>query len=104
MYVVCVTIKVKPEFIEPFKAATLLNHQGTRRDEPGNVRWDFLQAEDEPTRFFLYEVYKTKEDFTKHQQMPHYFQWREACAEMMAEPRVGLRYINISPADQDWNA
>lgn len=104
MYVVCVTIKVKPEFIEPFRAATLLNRQGTRTTEPGNVRWDFLQAEDDPGRFFLYEAYKTKEDFTRHQQTAHYLAWRETCADMMAEPRVGVKHFSISPVEADWNS
>ncbi len=103
MYVVCVTIHVKPEFVDQFIAATLDNATNTRALEPGNVRWDFLQAEDNPTHFFLYEVYKTKEDFPKHQQMEHYLRWRTAVQDWMAEPRVGFRYANIAPADQAWD-
>jgi len=103
MYVVCVTIHVKPEFVDQFIAATLDNARNTRMLEPGNVRWDFLQAEEDPNRFFLYEAYKAKEDFPKHQQMDHYLRWRALVQDWMAEPRIGIRHHSIVPADDDWN-
>ncbi len=103
MYVVCVQVHVKPEHIDEFIQATRENYEGTRKYEPGNVRWDLLQSEEDPTRFFIYEVYKTKEDFPKHQETPHYQQWRAAVAPWMAEPRVGVKYVNVYPTDKIWN-
>ncbi len=103
MYVVCVTIRVKDEFVDQFIEASLDNQSNTRKLEAGNVRWDFLQAEDDPTRFFLYEVYRSKDDFPVHREMPHYLRWRERVEAYMAEPRVGLRYHNIAPMDDHWN-
>jgi len=103
MYIVCVQVHVKPDFIAPFIAASRDNHLATRRDESGNVRWDFLQSEEDPTRFAIYEVYRTKEDFPIHQQTPHYLRWKTAVADWMAEPRVGLKYANLFPSDADWN-
>ena len=91
MYVVSVTIFVKPEFVEQFIEATLDNARNTRR-EAGNVRFDVLQAEEDPTRFLLYEAYKTKEDFPKHHQTAHYQRWKETVADWMAQPRVGVRH------------
>ena len=44
MYVVAVTVWVKPEFIQQFIEASLDNARNSRK-EPGNIRWDFLQAE-----------------------------------------------------------
>ena len=104
MYVVCVQVHVKPEHVDDFIRATRDNHENTRKLEPGNLRWDCLQAEDDPTRFFLYEVYRTKEDFPAHQQMPHYLTWKETVADWMAEPRVGTRYLNVYPADDQWSS
>jgi autoinducer 2-degrading protein len=103
MYVVCVQVHVKPEFVDDFIRVTRENYEGTRQ-EPGNVRWDFSQSEDDPTRFFIYEVYRTKEDFPKHQQTPHYLKWKATVAEWMAEPRVGTRFLNLYPTDEGWNA
>ena len=98
MYIVCVTSKVKPEFRDQYVAATMDNATNTRK-EPGNVRFDVLQGEEDKDQFFFYEVYRTKDDFAKHQQMPHYFRWRDAVKEMMLEPRKGVRHTNLFPAD-----
>ena len=94
MYVVCVTINVKPEHVEDFIPAILDNARGTRQ-EPGNLRFDVIQAEDDPTRFFLYEVYYTKEDFAAHQQTAHFYAWRDAVQDWMAQPRQGTRYKTL---------
>src|SRR5688572_6814777 len=103
MYVVSVQVKVKPEFVEDFIRVSQENYEKTRSTEPRNVRWDLLQAEDDPTKFMIYEVYQTKEDFPKHQQTEHYLNWKAAVADWMAEPRVGLRYTNLYPTDNNWN-
>src|SRR5215468_8517612 len=103
MYIVCVSVHVKPEHIDEFIQATRANHEGTRK-EPGNLRFDVLQAEEDPSRFFLYEVYKTAEDFPKHHATTHYQKWREIVAPWMAEPRVGVKHVNIYPSDDNWLA
>jgi len=101
MYAVCVTVHVTPEHIQSFIQATLENARQSRL-EPGNVRFDVLQAESDPARFFLYEVYREKEDFTCHQQMPHYLRWKETVAPWMAVPRQGVRHLSLFPSDPDW--
>ena len=76
MYVACVTVKVLSGQGDAFLDATRKNHEGTRR-EPGNLRYDVLRQATPPgageaEQFFLYEVYRTPEDFAAHQQTPHY--------------------------------
>ena len=100
MYVVAVTVFVKAEFVDAFIEASLDNARNTR-SEPGNVRWDFAQAEDDPSRFLLYEVYQSKDDFTKHQQTPHYLRWKQAVADWMAQPRVGVKHNTIFFGDAE---
>ena len=99
MYVVCVQVHVKPEYVEDFKRASKDNFTGTRTTEPGNLRWDLLQSEDDPTRFMIYEVYRTKEDFPIHQQTPHFLRWKDTVADYMAEPRARTIYANVF----DWD-
>ena len=94
MYVVAVTVWVKPQYVEPFIAASLDNARHSRK-EPGNVRWDFCQSEDDPTRFLLYEAYREKDDFTKHQQTEHYARWKSAVTDWMAQPRQGVKHNAI---------
>jgi autoinducer 2-degrading protein len=99
MYVVCVTIWVKPGFEEKFIEAVKTNHAQTRR-EPGNLRFDVSRQEDDPSRFFLYEVYRTREDFAAHHRTAHYLAWKEAVADWMAQPRQGLKHVSLFPADE----
>lgn len=101
MYIVCVTIFVKEDTTEKFIEATLENCRETRK-EAANLRFDFLQSEEDPNQFFLYEAYKAKEDFAAHQQTPHYLKWKETVAEMMSQPRKGVRHYNIFPEDAQW--
>ena len=99
MYVVCVTIWIKPGFEEKFLEAAKMNHETTRR-EPGNLRFDVLRHEDDPLRFFLYEAYRTREDFVAHQQTPHYLAWKEIVADGMSQPRQGVKHWSLFPADE----
>ena len=94
MHVVAVTIFVKPESVTQFIEATLDNARNTRR-EPGNLRFDVLRAEEDPARFMLYEAYKAKEDFAKHQQTEHYLRWKSTVADWMAQPRQGVKHHTI---------
>jgi autoinducer 2-degrading protein len=101
MYVVCVTARVIPGKESDFIEATKQNYLGTRQ-EPGNVRFDVLQKDDDPTQFFLYEAYRTADDFRSHQQTAHYLQWRETVAPWMAQKRQGIKHQSLLPADTDW--
>jgi len=101
MYVVCVTVWVTPGHEDTFIEATRLNHLGTRA-EPGNLRFDVLRKVDEPARFFLYEVYRTQEDFAAHQQTEHYLTWKATVADWMARDREGVKHESLFPPDGSW--
>ena len=90
MYVVAVTVFVKPEFVEKFREAILDNARNTRK-EPGNLRFDVLRAEDDPNRFLLYEAYRSKDGQVAHQQTPHYLAWKQSVADWMAQPRQSVK-------------
>ena len=94
MYVVCVTIFVQPASVEPFIEATLDNARNTRR-ESGNLRFDVLRGEEDPTQFLLYEAYRSKDDFAKHQQTEHYLRWKQTVVDWMAKPRQGVKHNSV---------
>ena len=100
MYVVSVTVFVKPEHAQSFMEATYENARHTRK-EPGNLRFDVLQAEEDMARFLLYEAYRTKEDFARHQQTPHYLRWKETVAPWMAAARQGVKHHSLFFGDGD---
>jgi autoinducer 2-degrading protein len=96
MQVTIVHIHVEPQYVEAFIEATRRNHEASTQ-EPGNRRFDVLQDAQDPTRFVLYEAYRSAEDAAAHKQTPHYLQWREAVAGWMAEPRRGDPYTSLFP-------
>ena len=101
MNIVLVHVHVKPEFVEAFKQASLENASNSVKED-GIARFDVIQQNDDPTRFILVEVYKTAEASAAHKETAHYAQWRDTVAEMMAEPRQGIKYTNIHPEDSGW--
>ena len=54
-------------------------------------------AVDDPTRFVLYEAYRSAADADAHKQTAHYLAWRDTVAEMMAQPREGIPMRGIRP-------
>ena len=101
MLVVHVHVRVKPEFIEAFKQATIENGRHSLR-EVGIARFDVIQNADDPTRFILVEVYRTDEAPSRHKETAHYAAWRDAVAPMMAEARTSVKYSNVFPPDDRW--
>lgn len=101
MFIVHVHVHVKPESAEGFREATLENARNSVQ-EPGVARFDVIQQSDDPTRFVLVEVYRAPADADRHKETKHYQVWREAVAEMMAEPRSSVKYGNVFPEDAGW--
>lgn len=101
MFIVHVHVRVKPEFVEAFRQATLENARNSVQ-EPGIARFDVVQQLDDPTRFLLVEVYRTPEDPANHKLTAHYQAWRDTVADMMAESRASVKYDNVFPHDQGW--
>jgi (4S)-4-hydroxy-5-phosphonooxypentane-2,3-dione isomerase len=101
MLVVHVHVRVKPGDGEAFKAATLENARQSVL-EPGIARFELLEAEDDPTRFVLVEVFRTAQGPAAHKQTVHYAKWRDTVEPMMAVPRRSDKQRNIFPVDDDF--
>jgi (4S)-4-hydroxy-5-phosphonooxypentane-2,3-dione isomerase len=98
MLIVHVFVHVKPGNVELFKEETIRNAQNSIK-EPGIVRFDIIQQEDDFTQFLLIEMYKNAEAAKKHKETAHYARWRETAEPLLAEPRKSIKYINIFPDD-----
>ncbi len=96
MQVTIVHVHVKPEHLDDFIEASRINHQASVQ-EVGNLRFDVLQLEEDPTRFVLYEAYRSAEDAAAHKQTSHYATWRDTVADWMASPREGVPYQGLLP-------
>jgi quinol monooxygenase YgiN len=77
MFIVLVVLQVKSELIDEFKTAILTNAQLSVARDPGCVRFDVLQQQDDPTRWFLYEVYDSEQAWLDHRKAAHFLAFME---------------------------
>jgi len=101
MLVVHVHVRVRADFVERFKQATIENARRSLQ-EPGIARFDVVQQPDDPTRFVLVEAYRSIEATAAHKATKHYETWRDTVAPMMAEPRASVKFTNLFPDDKAW--
>jgi (4S)-4-hydroxy-5-phosphonooxypentane-2,3-dione isomerase len=97
MLVVHVHARLRPDRVEDFLAATLVNARASLA-EPGVLRFDVIQDQADPAHVVLVEVYRDADAQAAHKLTPHYAAWRDAVAEMMAEPRASEKYSTVFPA------
>jgi quinol monooxygenase YgiN len=96
MLIVHVHVQVKPDFVQAFKDACVENSRQSLK-EPGIARFDILEQQDDPTKFLLVEVYRTPEAPAAHKQTAHYQTWAETVANMMAAPRMSVKFARVYP-------
>ena len=102
MLIVHVHVRVRPERTADFLAATLVNARASL-GEPGVLRFDVIQNEDDSEHVVLVEVYRDADAAAAHKREPHYATWRDTVAEMMAQPRASTRFSAVFPAGRgDW--
>jgi autoinducer 2-degrading protein len=97
MLVVHVQARIRPDRVEDFLAATVVNARASLA-EPGVLRFDVIQDQADPAHVVLVEVYRDGDASAAHKLTPHYVAWRDAVAEMVAQPRVSDRYSAVFPA------
>jgi autoinducer 2-degrading protein len=100
MYVTLVHVHVKPDAVAQFVEIMQANHAGSVR-EPANLRFDVLQSVDDPTRFVIYEAYRDEAGAKAHKETAHYAAFRAAAEDLRAEPRQGVRYDGLLPAQPE---
>jgi len=102
MIVRAIDLTVKPEAVAEFLRATLANHRGSVR-EPGVLRFDVLQDEEDPGRFLLYEVFRDEAAVQAHRETPHYNAWAQAVEPLLAAPRARRAFrVHAPTAEADW--
>jgi (4S)-4-hydroxy-5-phosphonooxypentane-2,3-dione isomerase len=101
MLIVHVHVRVKPECVDAFKAATIENARNSVK-EPGIARFDVIQQNDDPARFVLVEVYRSVEATAAHKETAHYAAWRDRVEPWLAEPRTRTQYSNVFPGEEGW--
>lgn len=88
---------IKPDLIEAYKLATLENARQTVL-EPGVLRFDVLQDQEDPAHFSLFEVYTGPEGRAAHLETAHFQVWKDAVLgqEMFARRGHGENYTQLN--------
>src|SRR4051812_9761824 len=77
MFIVLVRVQVKPELLDEFKTAILKNATLSVERDPGCLRFDVLQQQDDPTRWYFYEVYEQEQAWVDHRSSAHFLAFKE---------------------------
>ncbi len=77
MLVVLVNVTVRREMLAEFERAILANADSARTREPGCLRFDVNQQEDDPAQWLFYEVYKDSAAFETHRASPHFAAYQQ---------------------------
>lgn len=102
MIVLMVGIRIKEGHKEEFMKEMMGDAIGSNRDEPGCLRFDVLQDNEDPNLIHLYEVYKDEAALEAHRNAPHYLKWREAVQDWREGEATRSVCTNVYPADDAW--
>ncbi len=102
MFAIWVSVRVKPERRDDFLRAIEEDARGSREDEPGCLRFDVLQDDDDPYHYYFYEVYRNEAALAAHCAAPHYQVWAAVASGVLAEPAAITRTASVFPSDAGW--
>ena len=77
MLIVLVQLQVRADLLDEFKTAILKNAELSVQRDPGCVRFDVLQQQDDLTRWFFYEVYEKEQAWVDHRASAHFLAFKE---------------------------
>src|SRR6185503_18203257 len=99
MLAIWVKVRVKPDQKKRFLEAIEVDALGSEKDEPGCLRFNVLQDEQDENVYYFYEVYKDAAALEAHRKAPHYQVWR-AAADSLDGPTAPTRCKPVFPAER----
>ncbi|KMT66292.1 putative quinol monooxygenase [Catenovulum maritimum] len=88
MYVVTVEFVIKPSHLVAFLDAILENAESSLKEEPDCVHFDVCQSHEQPTHFFLYELYNSEMAFQEHLESKHYLEFIQTVGDWVESKEV----------------
>ena len=76
MYIIVGLHQILPEHLNEYLENVKL-HARNSNSEPGCVRYEVLQDEDDPCAIYLYEVFEDEAAFQAHRSAEHYRWWMD---------------------------
>jgi (4S)-4-hydroxy-5-phosphonooxypentane-2,3-dione isomerase len=101
---ICMLIEVHVKLSALDEFLKVIKHDAihSERDEPGCLRFDVLRDNDDPLKFYFYEVYKDETARLAHREMPHFAQWAQFMQHGLDREIVRHSTTNIHPTDAEW--
>jgi len=96
MFVVTVIWKAKPDHASAFAERLILQAHNSLANEPNCLQFDVAADPDDPTCYFLYEVYRAPSDFDAHLASDHFLKFSAESEAMVDEKTIQL-YHRVAP-------
>ncbi len=102
MICMLIEVHVKESALDEFLKIIKNDAIRSVQDEPGCLRFDVLRDNDDPQKFYFYEVYKDKAAQAAHRQMPHFAAWAKFVEHGLDREVVRHTTTNFHPPDTEW--
>ena len=96
MQALIVEFRIQPEHVQHFAEAIADNARASRDSEAGCRQFDVCRDPDDPSLFFLYELYDDAAAIDAHLAAPHYLHFAQASAGWV-EHKAVRRYERVAP-------
>src|SRR5688500_7968034 len=88
MHIVLVLVSVRLELLEEFEQALLHNARESVARDPGCIRFDVSQQQDDPTRWVHYELYDSPDAHAAHRRSPRCLAYEAVAARALVDKTV----------------
>ena len=95
-----VTVRMKPEYRDQILKGALEDGRGSREDEPGCLRFDVIQDDNDPNTIYFYEVYRDDAALEAHRAAPHYPAWGNLPADWFVGQKAVVPLDRYGKADE----
>ena len=96
MFALFAKLTVKSDRLDHFMKYLEADVSGTLK-EPGCVYFDVLRDEKSSNVFYLYEVYRDRDAYAKHQNAPHYKAFFAEAGDTLVAPPEGFFGDTVLP-------
>jgi quinol monooxygenase YgiN len=88
VHIVLVLVTIRHELRDEFERALLHNARESVANDPGCLRFDVSQGQDDPATWILYEVYDTPAAHAAHRQSRHFLDYDAVAARAVIDKTV----------------
>lgn len=96
-------INVKPEHVDAFTQASLVEAQGVARDEPGYFQFHMLKDPSNPNRFYFFEIFRDEAAAQTHGETVNFKTWRQTVHAMMDGSPERIATMQTAFPSDNWN-